>query len=182
MDRVEWLIAGTSSYWNVEGEDFTHGRWEHWIDSRTTDTAGAADEGINFAQPDGSTLEKGTMENPATGKDTGYEELWHAPEPRPTPAGPVRSLVLKLDRDGGRVRGLVVRLGQYCQGFLRRDQELAAERWEWTEAAGWRRMISIGDESALPCSLILGEDASYHEGDSIKVGDDDWKAIEAIGF
>jgi hypothetical protein len=183
VDRLDWAIAGTSSSWpvNHKGQAITRGRWTHWIDSRTKDTDNLADEGDMTTQPDGSTLETGRMLNPDTGRETDYEEVWRDVDPRPTGRGGARCVVLRLD--GGRdVRGLVVLAGHYCQGFLRRGDGIAAERWEWTEGDGWERTVAIGEDEALPCSKILDTDG-LAEGDVVKTGAaDEWMVIETLGF
>lgn len=184
MDRLDWAIAGTSSSWpvNQKGQAVvtTRGRWTHWIDSRTKDTDDLADEGDMTTQPDGSTLETGRMLNPDTGEETDYEEVWRDVEPRPTGHGDARCAVLRLEA-GRDVRGLVVLAGHYCQGFLRRGNGIAAERWEWAEDGGWARTVAIGEDDALPCSKILDADG-LAEGDLVKTGAfDEWTVIETLG-
>lgn len=178
LDQLDWAIAGTSSSWPIGDGGLTHGQWRHWIDSRTTDTENLADEGDNYPQPDGTTLEKGSMVNPATGKDTAYEELWRDVEPLPVKSTHVRYVVLQLD-ESDQVKGSMVLLGQYCQGLLRRGSDITAERWEWKGGDGWKRTITIGEDE-LPCSKIL-KDTLFAVGDIVTVGGDSWKVIEASG-
>ncbi|KAK3379056.1 hypothetical protein B0T24DRAFT_145050 [Lasiosphaeria ovina] len=76
LSRLDWAIAGTSESWPLEAspstgsanEGASRAQWRHWIDSRTADTRGLVDEGVNYPQPpDGAkTLEKGRMVNPAS--------------------------------------------------------------------------------------------------------------------
>lgn len=177
MGQLDWAIAGTSSSWPVGDGPVTHGQWKHWIDNRTTQTDDLADEGDNYPQEDGTTLEKGTMMNPATGKVTEYEELWRTIEPRPVDSNGVRSVVLQLERE--KTKGQVTLLGHLCQGLLRKGDQITAERWEWAEANSWQRTVVVGDDE-LPCARILGETSPMlHVGAIITVGDDTWKVIES---
>ncbi|KAK7443661.1 hypothetical protein Landi51_09009 [Colletotrichum acutatum] len=155
IERLEWGIAGTSSSstrTDDQGAEVRHSRWEHWIDSRTTDPENAADEGDMYEQPDGLTLEKGRMVNPATGTETDYEELWRDVEPVTVPPvgaaaegeaqKGVECVVLKHEDETSGARGMVVWLGRFCQGISRVGEEVAAERWEWREGEGWRRVCN----------------------------------------
>lgn len=115
------------------------------------------------------------MVNPATGKDTAYEELWRSGEPVLVNSIGVRSVVLKLEK-GDQIKGSVVLVGQYCQGFMRKGDDITAERWEWTGGDGWRRTIVLGEDE-LPCSKLL-EDTAVTLGQVITIGDVKWEVIE----
>ncbi|KAK1991075.1 hypothetical protein LX36DRAFT_646974 [Colletotrichum falcatum] len=151
IESLEWGIAGTSSSSLRDGDDgvqVRHSRWEHWIDSRTTEPENAADEGDMYEQPGGLTLEKGRMVNPATGAETDYEELWRDIDAVP----PTKS------------RGLVVWLGRFCQGISRVGGDMAAQRWEWKgEEGGWKRTARIGARE-LPCEALLKTGAPLSVG------------------
>jgi hypothetical protein len=192
LDRLDWAIAGTSSYSDPRTDDkgntFTHARWEHWIDSRTREADGAADEGDNYAQTDGSTLEKGRMVNPATGLMTDYEELWRSPEIEAAPSGPgmegtigepaVRCVVLRLRDDSRAERGMVVLLGQYCQGILREGDDLTIERWQWDSSAGeWKKHFKIGD-GVLACSAAIQHAHELEKDTDILLGLQAWTVVE----
>jgi hypothetical protein len=154
----------------------SRGQWRHWIDSRTPNTEGVADEGINHPQADGKTLEKGKMVNPATGKETDYEELWRDLEPIPVDSESVKSIVLELEGPDG-TRGMVVLLGQFCQGLLRRGDRISAERWDWAASSGWHRVFVLGNET-LPCSALMTSE-NRSEGDIIRLGEDSWRVVES---
>ncbi|KAK1706339.1 hypothetical protein BDP67DRAFT_476512 [Colletotrichum lupini] len=165
IERLEWGIAGTSSSstrTDDQGAEVRHSRWEHWIDSRTTEPENAADEGDMYEQPDGLTLEKGRMVNPATGAETDYEELWRDVEPVTTSGA----------------RGMVVWLGRFCQGISRVGEEVAAERWEWKEGEGWRRTVRIGDR-ALPCEVLLMTGAALSVGTHVVHEEVVWDVLES---
>lgn len=119
------------------------------------------------------------MVNPATGRDTPYEELWRGEEPRAIISASVRSVVLKLEDEGQQIKGSVVLLGQYCQGLLRKGSSVTAERWQWTEEQGWKRTVALGEDE-LPCSRILKE-SELALGHVVAVGDDRWQVIETSG-
>ncbi|KAJ0158492.1 hypothetical protein CTA2_11462, partial [Colletotrichum tanaceti] len=139
--RLEWGIAGTSSSTTLRdgdgagdgaGGQVRHSRWEHWIDSRTTDPESAADEGDMYEQADGLTLEKGRMVNPATGEETDYEELWRDVEPVAVVGSggeAVECIVLRFEDEQAGARGSVVWLGRFCQGISRVGADVTAERW-----------------------------------------------------
>ncbi|KAI6781457.1 uncharacterized protein J7T54_001419 [Emericellopsis cladophorae] len=171
-DQLDWAIAGTSSY--ERAGNHTRGRWAHWIDSRTTDTDGVADEGDNHTQPDGTTLEKGVMLNPATGKETEYEELWRDVQVLPLSGDKIRSVVVQMDK-GNDTRGSVVLAGQYCQGLLRKAGAISVERWQFGQC-GWEKVLGMGTGS-LPCHQILSA-SDLSQGQTFDFGGDDWKVVE----
>jgi hypothetical protein len=130
--------------------------------------------------PDGEdeiVLEKGTMVNPETGLQTEYEEVWIERELDPVPEDE-GSQVVVLDFDKGvERRGRVVRVGKLCQGLLREQDQVVAERWEWDEERGWVRSKLVGRDGALPCEKLLTLPAFHaiqHEGNT-------WDVIERSG-
>jgi hypothetical protein len=160
-----------------KGGEIRHSQWKHWIDSRTTSPENATDEGDMFPQADGTTLETGSMVNPATGRETAYEELWRDVDPAPTTTAAVNCVVLHFEGEAG-VRASVVRLGQYCQGILREGDKLTAERWEWEN--GWRRTVRMGD-GELPCEMVLDDGFVVKQDDEVKIGNRGWKVVEVSG-
>lgn len=140
-----------------------------------------------FPQTDGRTLEMGSMVNPSTGLMTDYEEYWIDVEPIATnPAEQNHgdnqkvSIVLQLHDDEHKARGMVVRIGQFCQGMLRIGDKVALERWQWKESNGWKRIARIGD-LWLPCGPIL-EGERLRLGGELKFGDYVWKVFEMDKF
>ncbi|TLS31604.1 hypothetical protein PpBr36_03682 [Pyricularia pennisetigena] len=195
ISRVDWAIAGTSESWirkGVDGEDISHSRWTHWIDSRTPldPEASVADEGDMFPQPDGTTLEKGRMWNPDVGVEADYEELWDDGEPipgalgedgqaRPLAGGAARCIMIQMEDKSLRARGSVVLLGQYCQGLIRVGDEIAAQRWEWRHGRGWEMTIKIG-ELPLPCLEIIRQETDIEADQELKYGQQSWKVQESV--
>ncbi|KAK4460560.1 protein HRI1 [Cladorrhinum samala] len=205
LSRLDWAIAGTSSSSDGQtdsatGEKYSHCEWRHWIDSRTLDVTNATDEGDNYSVPgDPSlTLEKGRMLNPATGVVTDYEEVWRseeikaaAPSRDDDPAllrgddrepDPPLCVVMEHhgDESDGKVRrGMIIRLGRYCQTFLRKGTDVFVERNEWAFEGGWQTRVHINegwldapvaDALLTPDRLAVGEERNW-KGDV-------WKVVE----
>jgi hypothetical protein len=147
------------------------------------------DEGDMYPQTDGSTLEKGRMPNPATGIDTDYEELWVSEDIKPVPAfasgGNVTDVsvcvVLQMQRDEEGRRGMVVRLGQYCQAFVRTGEgeaDITIERLKWDAAVGgWVKLVRIGD-AEVPTDFATHLAHEAVKDDVVSVGDDVWTVVE----
>lgn len=182
--RLDWGIAGISCSTpevDYKGEKATHGRWTHWIDSRTQDTESAADEGwMTPLNPERTRmLERGEMENPETCEVTPYEEIWIERSPDNVP-GPEKQqcIVLKLDEHGS-AKGLIVRTGKICQGILRVGEEIRAERWEWHEGKWLRTKRVMGDEDiSVPCERVLDPETQWREQQQIEHQGRRWTAVE----
>jgi hypothetical protein len=163
-----------------------HGWWNHWIDSRTENADGLVDEGDMFDDPSDAslTLEKGRMLNPATGVETEYEEMWRS-EPIQTIPGPGAEgkegevTCLALQWDGGRAkRGLVVRLGQYCQAFARDGDSITLERLKWDAGQQrWATQVRIG-EQGFPTEIATYLAHETRMDDEVKVSGAVWKVVE----
>ncbi|KAK0715470.1 hypothetical protein B0H67DRAFT_645217 [Lasiosphaeris hirsuta] len=194
FSALEWGIAGTSSSSlraptssEPPGQQISHAQWRHWINSRTVDVENAIDEGDNLPQPDGTVLEKGRMVNPTTGRETDYEEVWHS-DTIDAVHGATVCIVLKLQRDeedsSPLERGMVVRLGQYCQAIVRKgpgDGDVTVERLKWDDATEeWVKQVRIGDaEVPTDFATYFGIEAMV--GDNILVGEDVWTVVEKFG-
>lgn len=180
LSSLDWAIAGTStSSPPLPSDGSSHCVWSHWISSRTADVDGVADEGDNHPQPDGSVLETGRMVNPATGQVGAYEEMWESEEIGGVgEEGPV-CVVMKMEGEGGRKRGMLVRLGQYCQAVVRVGGEVVVERWVW-EDGGWNRTLRVGGgETEVPAEVAtyLGHLATVE--DEVRVGTGEvWRVVE----
>lgn len=176
LDRLDWGMAGLVNTTETQGSKVIKVKWDHWIDSRSATEY--SDEGVWYPQCNGDVLEKGVMLNPDTGKDTDYEEVWKYLDPFPK-AMPdqVKAVTLQMNK-GEQERGLMVRLGRFCQSLVRRGEKIAGERWEWSEEDGWKKLITIG-EDILPCTQVLVENLPWTVGDVVQVGgNDSWKVIE----
>ncbi|KAK4133845.1 hypothetical protein BT67DRAFT_381449 [Trichocladium antarcticum] len=203
LSRLDWAIAGTSSSTVLlppngqPGQWLKHSRWHHWIDSRTPNAAEADDEGDMFAHPSDAalTLERGRMVNPDTGNETDYEEMWRS-EPLETvpllrsPAvskdtAKVTCLALQWHgaenggaQQGEVKRGLVVRLGQYCQAFARDNGEITVQRLKWdSDKRQWITQVRIG-EMELPTEVATHFAHDAQLDDEVRIGGAIWKVVE----
>ena len=184
---LDWAFAGTSRTSAKHNEQgilvCQHSVWEHWIDSKT-DTP-SLDEGDMYTLPDGDVLEQGSQLDPVTGAEVTYEELWGDDQVQVVGEEEKRvSMVLKLDDRERNTRGLVVRVGQYCQGIVQEGNKLTVERWEWmnaddsTPGGRWNCQVRIGHGS-LPCDQathISSVDKDVTTG--IQSGALEWRVME----
>ncbi|KAF7533814.1 hypothetical protein G7054_g6767 [Neopestalotiopsis clavispora] len=182
LERLDWAIAGTSSSVATpeKGPDTTHSQWKHWISSRTLDVENATDEGDMSPLDGNRTLEEGNMVNPETGVATDYEEIWIDEEPKAVP-NDTGSHIVVLDyqgNDGASQRGRVVKLGKYCQGFLREGDTMTAERWEWRQDRGWYMSINVNKSTNLPCEHVL-DNWSKTAGATFQHGGRTWTVVES---
>jgi hypothetical protein len=190
LERLDWAIAGTSSSTpKLDGDGketgVSHGVWHHWINSRTKDVSKLSDEGDNYPQEDGlTTLEKGTMVNPATGLDTDYEELWTEVDPVVGKPEGVYCAALKFEGGGGEDdmahRGMIMVLGDYCQGLLRLGDRVSVERWAYTGAemdGDWRLLVKMGNDE-MPCKKVFEGLQGLKEGDVVEDGKRRWTVVE----
>lgn len=170
---LAWAFAGTSNTTLTKDSSMqlSHTVWDHWIDSRTNNPD--PDEGDMWVQPNGDTLERGKDSDPVTGKETEYEELWHDLQVEAFGKKHNRSsLVMRADEPERNIRGMVIKIGSWCEGILKVKDELTVERWEWkpTDCASdlattensrgkertrndWIRTFKIG-QGTLPCKNI----------------------------
>lgn len=176
---LDWAIAGTTKSEarndpKSPGKEIGTSTFYHWIDSRTTKPEDATDEGDMYPQPDGTTLEKGAMVNPDTGNLTDYEELWDDSELSDgTPC-----VVLQTESEEEGCRGMVILLGEYCQGFMRVGREITLERWKKTRDGQWRREFRLGN-GELPCGKELLFTSKIRVGEEVVLGGRSWKVVEA---
>jgi hypothetical protein len=96
--------------------------------------------------------------------------------------------VLQHENAARQSRGTVIRVGQFCQGVLRVGDEFAAERWEWTEQGGWRKVFASGSSKLnMPCDvachlavrkLRVGNEVVYGPGEIWQcVEEEQWKPV-----
>ena len=128
--NLEWAFAGTSSSTSTTNTKPAHTVWKHWVDSQcpNADVKEVIDEGDMFSQENGEVLESGRMINPASGRDEAYEECWADVD---LPEGDNTGWVVRLQGEGDRTRGIVVRVGRWMQGVLKNDDECSVGRWRY---------------------------------------------------
>jgi hypothetical protein len=145
--------------------------WHHWLDSEHAIDSPhiPLDSGLMFAVPRQTpsspefTLEFGTAFSPRLDRMTAYEELWRDIAIQPcSPSSKKVCIVLRtegVNEFGDAIRGVVVRLGRYCQGILRKGDTVTVERWEFKEGDRVRKGESVGKEDTN--RDWEGEDESY---------------------
>jgi hypothetical protein len=114
----------------------------------------------------GDILEKGEMVDFDDGKKKQYEEVWRdevlAVKER-------RTVVLESEGEG-----LVILVGKWCQGLLKRGGVTVVERWREDKLV----FRSEGFQGRL-CPEAAWEHAKeLHVGDEVKCGDVVWKVVE----
>lgn len=148
---------------------------------------------------DGSVLEKGRMANPATGRETDYEEVWLDGEPGEIPTlassgekgGRERRTCVVLEaRDGqqqGTVTGMVVCLGRFCQAVVRQGERFGLERWSYkdgsTQGSGqWECRADTRSRLWTPAEELCKNPEKYAVGDLVegREGGDRWTVVEAL--
>ena len=106
---IDWAFAGRSQSTKDEATGIASSRWIHTVDSRFLANPESAVDQAEMLPEDpesGITLEKGSMVNPATGKETAYVEGWRETNARNVPDAPedVRQLFEReLSRRGIRL-------------------------------------------------------------------------------
>lgn len=179
--RLDWAFAGTSSSQPAQEPGVRHAVWRHWVDSSTAEAETVRDEAEvrDTGDAAGAELEAGRMVNPATGVEADYEEAWVSVEPEATELeGESAYAVLRTCDDEHGVRGMVVRVGQFCQGVLRVGEAVTAERWEWYRKGGWTLSARFGEEK-LPVETLVGDVGSLTVNGFIENGERTWRVVEA---
>ncbi|OAA71085.1 sodium/nucleoside cotransporter [Akanthomyces lecanii RCEF 1005] len=180
LERLDWAIAGTTISEPAvapTGEPIRRSTFSHWVSSRDADPTGVSDVGDMYPQEDGTTLEKGEMVNPATGRATAYDELWT------DRLAPTSDAIAVLRVDDGAVKGLVVWIGQLCQALVRDGDGIALERWEKTEGSDeeegtWTRTVRMGSSRKLPCEDVLTGKVALEKDGAVACQGDMWQVIE----
>lgn len=179
---IQWAFAGRS-YTVTKGTkkdgmtQSSHTVWDHWIDSKSNSPD--TDEGDMFVQDSGDVLERGKQKNPDTGEETEYEELWHDLEVASMGKKHNHSsVVMRAEEPEKNLKGMVVKVGGWCQGIVKVGDELTVERWEHKPGSisdderevlrriglstelgktrnEWIRTFKFG-KGFLPCEYIVG--------------------------
>ena len=153
-----------------------------------------------YPQPNGDVLEKGSNVDPATGLVSEYEELWADLEIDVIGAEEKRvCIVLKAKPENELNKGMVIRIGGWCQGILQSGEDITVERWQWVDKAkscakntsgthqedtlgkegkegNWERVMRMG-RAFLPCGLTFETDLVRDNGKAV-FGNLEWKVIE----
>ena len=203
-----------------------HTTWTHWVDSRhqkgvrsSLDTPKTPHTATFAAKPDydwvdsgtiyptereNESLEKGRMPNPETGLMTDYEELWKDLPLQKLPHEPgLMTFVLKAENPILGTRGLIIRIGSWCQGVIRSGADLGVERWRFggvvppgggeaglVDIAGgvedgiggknkWERLAKVG-EMSLPCQVCWEKGWELKVGEEVVSGGLKWEVVERV--
>ena len=146
------------------------------------------------------------MPNPGnSGALTDYEELWRdLPLQKLPHEQGILSLVLKAENKVLGTRGLIVRIGSWCQGVIRSGNDIGVERWRFggvpivgggeaglvegavgggiEDAAGrnkWERIAKIG-EMSLPCQVCWEKGWQLEVGEEVVCGGLKWGVVEKV--
>ncbi|KAF2813929.1 uncharacterized protein BDZ99DRAFT_567642 [Mytilinidion resinicola] len=131
------------------------------------------------------TLETGVMTYSPTGLQTPYEEMWRDVAATAADVGTEAkySVVLTLEMPLICARGMVVRVGQWCQGVLMIGAQVTCERWEFVWEDGkkgrdgeWVRRVRLGD-GFLPTGVAF-RTPEVKVGNTCKNGDMVWVVRE----
>ena len=208
---LDWAFAGTSTsrpavdQHPAEDEkgldNVTHSTWTHWLDSRypVGSRVIPVDEGDMYPIDAVRTLEHGHGYQPLLKATMTHEEMWRDVEATSTNAkGSKMCVVLRLQDEKFGARGVVVRVGQYCQGIISlvTEKSCTVERWEFhggdaerqnhlpsglererTEAEMWKRTARVGD-LFLPCAVTFRTEI-VKVGGVVKYKDYVWVVEEA---
>lgn len=183
--KIDWAFAGTAA--SSDGahayETLNPGRtciWTHWID--THKPFGYQEMGSMYKQADGTILEIGMMESPATGMKMEYHEVWEDPVPQIIHRGSGKAVSHAIELAKERSKGTIIRVGDWIQGLRidgeGKDKKVTVERWHWHETEDpkgeWKIMFKIG-EGELPCWYVIDED---DVGKEWPEGAEKWRLIE----
>lgn len=172
--RLEWGFAGVAESTRVKKAHpqygvYGHHVWTHWVDSRVrVGEEIPKDEGNMYDLGEGLFLEHGHAFHPHLGRVAGHEELWRDVPVASTSVsgksgeGEKVCVVLRCEHGELGIRGVVVRVGRYCQGILQYGEDTTTERWEFdAEDRGdvqdekkWKRTARTGD-AFLPCAVTF---------------------------
>lgn len=169
--------------------------WTHLVDSSTASAEEVRDEGDMIPAPSlGLTIEKDPKREPAKGDPGAYVEGWREEEVLPTGVGDLSGearrgqrfcVVLEMELADDRARGMVVRVGQYCQGLMRVGDDISLARWSWDREHEWKAVMKVGD-SEFPIDVAV-RDGGWKLGQEITVRtgsgrDFVWNVTETEGF
>ncbi len=184
---LDWAFAGTSSTTQASSGPGDvkplHSVWEHWIDSKSDNPQ--PDEGDMWPQNNSDVLERGTQVHPLTGVRTEYEELWGDLQVEKVGKEEERvSIVLRVENHESNIRGMVVRVGDWCQGIMKSRGALNIERWRWIKTKdNWERLVKIGS-SDLPCAIACDNQMVREKGirGIIMFDDLEWNIVEYFSW
>jgi hypothetical protein len=193
-ERLEWGFAGTSSSVPTqdqhagEGEkpwpNVSHSTWFHFVDSRwpVGSSEIPVDEGDMYPISDTLTLEFGHMYQPDLKAVKTHEEMWRDVDVlSTTKSGKKTCVVLRLQDDKAGARGIVVRVGQFCQGIVMLKSRCTVERWECDGGSGGSAQAAFGSTAInAHQGHLMGHGTGSATG-NIKTENEGWRRTARIG-
>lgn len=183
---LDWAFAGTATRTVDEG-GVARGRWTHVVDSRLPlgESGAFVDEGeMEERVEEGGEkveVERGSMARPETGVVTPYEEGWAEVVREEGGRGTRDCVVLGrgfgAGEEGASVKGLVVRVGPWCQGIVRDGERVRVERWLSVGGGSGAQALFSSGEGVLPCREAMS--GTFTPGQTLD-GErwDGWKVLE----
>lgn len=163
VQSLYWGFAGTSKR-ETRGQD-TIGVWSHWLDSRFAHDS-FSDSGIlkpHFLSPGETSFpdevsyesEKGRMMNLDTGIEQEYEEIWADIQVHNEASK--TCAVIRLDEGQTGARGVIVLVGEWCQGIMElRDGSVVVDRCRWNaHSKTWTKLGLFDAVQLLPTERVL---------------------------
>ena len=130
-----------------------------------------------YEQENGDVLECGQNIDADTGEVKKYEELWH--DVGVQLVGQEKHhvcVVLMADDKSHNTKGMIIRVGNWCQGILKVGEETTVERWQWSHGDQWQIVAKLGQKSLICETTFHG--TSLEIGKVIRHHDLDWKTVE----
>lgn len=160
FERLLWASAGQKIMTDKMEEGSRHGerKCANWLQglSFSSDYMKAGDPLIP-QDLDDWVVGQAVIEDPVTGERIEYDELSVDMPIQPNGCDGLRkSVVLMLQDDEHAVRGMVVRVGDWCQGLVQMGQDVSVERWRWVGRK--TREPPSRDEHGDQCITITGRD------------------------
>ncbi|PPQ64062.1 hypothetical protein CVT24_008875 [Panaeolus cyanescens] len=157
---IRLSVSEPSLYWGFAGYSTHVGNkctFSHFMDSRGL--IDAIDSGIFTTQPDGTTLETGSMMNFDTGKVEDYEEIWF---------DETREEYIGLVSAEGEAKGALVRVGEWWQGMVYENNEFRSARWR-KDGDNWEMIWGVEEDwdhgkppgNSMLEGLAVGQEVQY---------------------
>ena len=134
-----------------------------------------------YEQEDGDVLECGQNVDAETGAVNKYEELWHdiGVQLVGQEKDHLSAMLIANDKSHD-TKGMIVRVGDWCQGILKVGEDTTVERWHWSHKDHWQLVAKLGQKS-LACGATFDR-ISLELGKVIRHHDLDWKVIELYAW
>ncbi|KAH8881495.1 hypothetical protein GQ53DRAFT_848224 [Thozetella sp. PMI_491] len=173
------ILPGTDTC--VAYECVAHVKWQHILDSSHSFNTDGADM---YLLANGDVMEVGTMER--EGKTHMFKEYWIGPV-KEAKQLPCIVMEVKGGADGEELKGMAIRIGDFCQGILQ-DRDVGLfwlERWEvpghdghWVRDAKSSSDNTVENSTLVPCKWMTEERKKV--GDHITLDGRKWEVTEVF--